>query len=171
MTHIDTSYVEYSSILGSGRVICTSICFRVQVLNRVRILDIRLPIPYALFSKRCNIKECDWVSMTSLDLLVWNHYVRQQPPTVVPAKAKADIANAHSIPVFVVSYSHPIFWTMIRGYIFLKYYMLKKKYRMIINHSWILTPWINIVGLKKVGLKYKSHGFNMYYGTHTVYHL
>ena len=40
-----------------------------------------------------------------------------------------------------------------------------------VNHSWILTPWINIVGLKKVGLKYKSHGFNMYYGTHTVYHL
>ena len=115
-------------------------------------------IPYALFSKRCNTKECDWVSMTSLGLLEWHHYVRQQPPTVVPAKAKADIANAHSIPVFVVSYSHPIFWTMIRGYIFLKYYMLKKKYRMIINHSWILTPWINIVGLKKVGLKYKIHG-------------
>ena len=31
--------------------------------------------------------------MTSLNLLVWRHYVRPQPPTVVPAKAKADIVR------------------------------------------------------------------------------
>ena len=34
--------------------------------------------------------------------LVWRHYVRQQPLTVVLAKAKADIARAALIPVVVV---------------------------------------------------------------------
>ena len=34
---------------------------------------------------------------------MWRHYVQQQPPTVVPAKAKADIMRPPSFPVVVIA--------------------------------------------------------------------
>ena len=62
-------------------------------------------VPYSK-PKRHNTKECDQVHMMSLGSLVWCRCVPQQPPTVVPAKAKEDIARAGSIPVVVVALNY-----------------------------------------------------------------
>ena len=44
--------------------------------------------------KRQDLQECAQCAVYLVTLLsVWRHYVRWQPPTAVPAKAKADIAN------------------------------------------------------------------------------
>ena len=61
---------------------------------------------YNFFGK--TFVKCKESVMTSLGLLVWRHYVRQQPPTVVLAKAKADIAHTRtaSFPVVVVVWIH-----------------------------------------------------------------